>query len=119
MAEPLRNADELQKQLNEFQDLQRQLQFTISQRQQMLLQLEEIKMAEEALSKSEKSVYRAIGPLLIESSKADAVADLKEKRELFDMRSQMLSKQEEKLKPKLDELRTTLEKALRENKFSK
>jgi len=117
MAEPLRNAEELQKKLEEFQDMQRQLQMVSGQRQQIMLQLEEMKIAEDELSRSEKTVYRAIGSLLIESTKADATADLKSKRELFEMRVGVLAKQEEKLRPKFDELRATLEHALRENRM--
>jgi len=119
MAEPLRNTAELQKQLSEFQDTQRQLQFISAQRQQLVLQVEEIKVAEGELSKSEKGVYRAIGPLLVETSRADAVADLKSRKELFEMRVSVLAKQEDKLKPKFEELRAVLEKALRENKLSR
>lgn len=116
MAEPLRNADTLQKQLNEFQDVQRQLQMVAAQRQQMILQLEEVKMAEEELAKSDKGIYRTMGPLMIESTKADATADLKEKKELFDMRITILEKQEAKLKPRFTELREILEKALAQNR---
>jgi len=117
MAEPLRDPEELQKQLNEFQETQRQLQFVSTQRQQLQLQVEELKLAEEELGKSEKGgVYRAIGPLLVESSKADASADLKGKKELFEMRIGVLAKQEEKLRPRFDELRAALEKALKQNR---
>lgn len=119
MAEPLRNTAELQKQLNEFQETQRQLQFIAAQRQQLVLQVEEIKIAEGELSKADKGVYRAIGPLLVETSKSDASSDLKSRKELFEMRVSVLAKQEEKLKPRFEELRSTLEKALRENKLSR
>lgn len=117
MAEQLRNADELQKKLSEFQDLQRQLQMVSGQKQQLILQSEEIKMAEGELAKSEKGIYRFIGPLLIETTKADAGSDLKDKRELFEMRVSVLEKQEAKMRPKYDELRAELEKALREGKL--
>ena len=117
MAEQLRNADELQKKLAEFQDLQRQLQMVSSQKQQLIMQVEEIKMAESELTKSDKTVYRYIGPLLIETSKTDAGADLKDKRELFEMRVSVLEKQETKMRPNYDQLRNELEKALREGKL--
>ena len=117
MAEELRNADELQKNLVEFQDLQRQLQMVSGQKQQLIMQVEEIKMAEGELVKSDKTVYRFIGPLLIETTKTDASADLKDKRELFEMRVSVLDKQETKMRPKYDELRNSLEKALREGKL--
>lgn len=117
MAEPLRNTSELQKQVNDFQELQRQLQVVMAQRQQLILQVEEIKMAEEELSKADKGVYRAIGPLMIETSKSEASSDLKSRKELFEMRTNVLAKQEEKLRPKLEELRGVLEKALKENRL--
>jgi prefoldin beta subunit len=117
MAEQLRNADELQKKLAEFQDLQRQLQMVSGQKQQLIMQAEEIKMAEAELAKSDQTVYRYVGPLLIETNKTDAGADLKDKRELFEMRVSVLEKQETKMRPKYDELRNELEKALREGKL--
>lgn len=118
MAEPLRNTAELQKQLNEFQELQRQMQLIYAQKQQLTVQVQEIKIAQEELAKSEKSVYRYVGSVLIESSKAEATADLKDKIELFEMRLGVLDKQETKLKPRLVELRDSLEKMLREGKRS-
>ena len=118
MAEQLRNADELQKKLAEFQDLQRKLQMVSSQKQQLILQSEEIKMAEGELAKVEKGgVYRFIGPILVETSKSDATSDLKDRRELFEMRVSVLEKQETKMRPKYEELRGELEKALKEGKL--
>jgi len=117
MAEQLRNADELQKKLAEFQDLQRQLQMVSGQKQQLILQSEEIKMAEGELAKVDKGVYRFMGPILVETTKADAVADLKDKRELFELRVSVLEKQEAKMRPKYDDLRNELEKALKEGKL--
>jgi len=117
MAEQLRNADELQKKLAEFQDLQRQLQMVSGQKQQLILQSEEIKMAEGELAKVDKGVYRFMGPILVETTKADAVADLKDKRELFELRVSVLEKQEAKMRPKCDDLRNELEKALKEGKL--
>ena len=117
MAAELRNADDLQKKLAEFQDLQRQLQMVSGQKQQLIMQVEEIKMAEGELAKSDKTVYRYVGPLLIETNKADAGSDLKDKRELFEMRVSVLEKQETKMRPNYDLLRNELEKALREGKI--
>ncbi|VVC01487.1 Prefoldin subunit beta [uncultured archaeon] len=116
MAEALRNTAELQKQLTEFQDIQRQMQLIYAQKQQLTMQVQEIKIAQEELSKSEKGVYRYVGSIMIETSKADAGADLKDKLELFEMRLTVLDKQENKLKPRMDELRDSLEKMLRAGK---
>jgi len=121
MAEPLRDPQTLQQQLTEFQELQRQYQFMVSQRQQLSMQVEEIKMAEEELGKTEKggSIYQAIGGLLMETTKADASSTLKERKELFETRIIVLTKQEEKIRPKLEDLRNKLEAALSQNKVSR
>jgi prefoldin beta subunit len=116
MAEPLRNPNELQKQLSEFQDVQRQLQMIAAQKQQIIFQIEELKVAEEQLAKAEKGIYRYVGTVLIETTKTEAASDIKEKKDLFEMRLSMLDKQEAKLKPRFVELRDSLEKALKENR---
>lgn len=114
----LRNAEELQKKLAEFQDIQRQLQFISTQKQQLIIQVEEIKMAENELSKCSKGIYRYIGPILVESTKSDVSEALKERREIFEVRVSALEKQESKIRPRYDELRSELEKILREGKLS-
>ena len=114
MAQPLRNTAELQKQLGEFQDMQRQMQLIYAQKQQLTMQVQEMKIAQEELAKAEKSVYRYVGSVLIETSKSEATADIKDKVELFEMRLGVLDKQEAKLKPQLDTMRVSLEKMLRE-----
>ena len=120
MAEPLRDPQTLQSQLTEFQELQRQYQFMVSQRQQLSMQVEEIKIAEEELAKAEKgSIYQAIGGLLMETTKSDATSMLKERKELFETRITVLGKQEEKIRPKLEDLRNKLETALSQNKVSR
>jgi len=114
MAQPLRDPQALQQQLRDFQELQRQMQFILAQRQQLSLQVEEIKLAETEIAKVDKGIYRAIGPLLVETTKSEANTTLKERRELFETRITVLGKQEEKLRPRLDELRAKLEAALQQ-----
>ena len=119
MAQPLRDPQLLQQQLSDFQDMQRQMQFIIGQRQQLVLQVEEIKLAEAELAKADKGIYRAIGPLLVETTKSDASSTLKERRDLFEARIGVLGKQEEKVRPALEALRAKLETALTQNKTVK
>lgn len=113
MVEPIRDPEALQSQINEFQNIQQQLQLISMQIQQLKLQIEEIKLAEEELSKANKSVFRSVGPLLIETTKEEAKENLKNAKETFELRIKYLSKQEEKLRPKYEELRASLEKALK------
>ncbi|MCX8174966.1 MAG: prefoldin subunit beta [Candidatus Micrarchaeota archaeon] len=110
--EPLRDPQKLQKQLAEFQEVQRQLQLINIQRQQLTFQLEEVKAAQEELAKTDKKVYRAIGPLIVEGTKEEIAEDLKQRREIFEVRLSALAKQGEKLQPKFDELRASIEKMI-------
>ena len=114
MAEPMRNPGKLQEQINEFQNLQRQLQMIAIQHQQVQMQIEELKGAKEALLEAKGDVYMAVGNLIIQSTKAEAQKDVEEKIEVFGVRNSTLAKQEEKMRTRLDELRGELEKATRE-----
>lgn len=102
---------QLQEDLVEFQSLQRQLQVTMLQKQQYAVQLEELKLAGEELTRASGSIYRAIGTVIVQTSKEDAKKDVEEKSEAFGMRLGALAKQEEKLRKRLFELRDRLEAA--------
>ena len=112
MAEPVRDPKKLQSQVDEFQNLQRQLQMVSMQRQQVQMQIEEMNMATEELKTASGKVFRAIGNLLIETSVAAAKKEMTEKLETFEVRNGSLGKQEEKLRARSEELRAYLEKAL-------
>ena len=80
------------------------------QKQQLFIQSAEIDNALKALEGvSGEKVYRAAGPLLIETTKADSEKKLKDDKELSATRLKMIEKQETKLTEKLDELRTELQ----------
>ncbi|MDE1798011.1 MAG: prefoldin subunit beta [Candidatus Micrarchaeota archaeon] len=114
MAEPIRDPKKLQQSLDEFQSLQRQLQFFTVQRQQVAMQVEELKAAQDALKDASGVVYKAVGNLLIETSKSEANKDLSEKIETFEVRAGTMAKQEEKMRARSDALREELEKMTRE-----
>jgi prefoldin beta subunit len=107
-----KNADELERQISEFQNMTRQLQVVSMQKQQMQMQVEEMKMAREELGKKGKGViYRATGSILIETTREEAGGDIKDKLETFELRVTTLGKQEDKLRAKLIEMRSVLEAA--------
>jgi len=109
-------ADVTEQQISEINNLQRQLQMIMMQRQQLSLGVEEMTMAELELSKSKGAVYRAAGALLIESNKEDAQKEIKEKLETTNLRLAVLGKQEEKLKTRFNELREKIEGAMKQKK---
>jgi prefoldin beta subunit len=84
------------------------------QKQQMTLQTADIDNALAALEKVDKQkVYEAVGPLLIESTKADSEKKLTESKEMIAARTQMLDKQEKKLTEKLKELSSEIQSEIR------
>lgn len=105
----MKNDPELEKSLMEYQNIERQLQNITLQKHQLQLQLNEIKQAEEELKKSSGDVYKSIGSIMIKSSSEDAQKDLKERKELSELRTVTLTKQEEKLRTYLTSLQKKLE----------
>lgn len=112
MAEPLRDPKGLQAQVEEFQKTQRQLSLIASQRQQMLMQIEEMRMAQEYLkgTKTESEIYKAVGNLLIQSDKKSANKEIDDRLEVFEVREKTLKKQEDTLREKMDKMRKEIEK---------
>ena len=92
---------ELEKSLVEYENFERQLQVLVLQKHQLQLQLNEISLAQEEIKKVRGDVYKSIGSVMVKSSAEDAEKDLKERKELSDMRLSTLAKQEEKLRSSL------------------
>ncbi|MEM3031068.1 MAG: prefoldin subunit beta [Candidatus Micrarchaeia archaeon] len=103
---------ETEQRIGEFRNLQNQLQMTLLQKQSVQAQLDEIGEASEELKKSKGAVYRSVGTLLIASTREEAEKDLAEKKELLGVRLNVLTRQEEKLRERLNELKAKIEQAL-------
>jgi prefoldin beta subunit len=116
--EPIRDPKKLQEGIIQFQDLQRKVQVYEAQTQQMQMQIEELKMAQDAIKNSSGKVYKAIGTMLVETKRDDAKAELVEKVELLEVRLKTLKKQDEKTKEEIDNLRKELEKMTQQMKSS-
>jgi prefoldin beta subunit len=105
---------QVQERLLRLQQLQQTLQSVLVQKQQVEIELTEI---EQALSELEKMsddavIYKAIGSLLVKSEKAKTVADLNERKELFNTRASVLGKQEERLRSQIKDLQAKLQQDL-------
>jgi len=97
------------KDIENYQVMQQQLQIIMLQKQQLQMQTDEMNHALEELGKSSGTVYRIVGPIVIQSAKDEVSKDLQSKREEFNSRVELLGKQEERLKKNLIELRKTIE----------
>jgi len=106
---------QLQDKLAQFQNLQGQMQLISMQKQQLFLQSADADNALGALEKSDATakVYRAAGPILIETTKDASEKKLKEDKELSEAKLKMIEKQEAKLAEKLEELRNEIQGMLK------
>src|SRR3989338_7862377 len=84
---------------------QQQLQALLMQREQLNLQLLELKTAITELEKTaEKQVYKLAGPVLVKKPVEEVLADLKEKQELVTLRLQAIEKSETRTKERMQVL---------------
>lgn len=105
-----RNADpELEKKLIEYENAEKQLQMLLLQKHQIQLQLNEIKLATEELKKAKGDIYKSAGSIMMRSTREEAEKDLKEKKELFELRLNTITKQDEKLRETLSVLQRDLQ----------
>ncbi len=105
---------QVQERLLRLQQVQRNLQAIMAQKQRVDLELAEIGQAATELTAltEEAVIYKSIGSLLIKSGKAKVETDLKERKEILDTRVEVLTKQEERLRTQLNQLQTKLKRDL-------
>ena len=106
---------QVQQRLLRLQQLQQTLQGVLTQKQQLELELNEV---EQALSELEKLtdaavIYKSIGSLLVKSKKTKVTTELNERKELLNMRINVLGKQEERLRTQVKNLQEKLQRDLR------
>lgn len=100
---------ELEKALVEYQNFERQLQSVVLQKHQLQLQVNELGLAQDELKKAKGEVFKSIGSVMIKTTKDEAEKDLKERKDLAEIRLNTLNKQEEKLRTHLDSVQAKLE----------
>lgn len=100
----------LQKQVERLQQVQQNMQMIQMQKQQLEIERIESEKALEELKKAgdDQVVYKQAGSILIRSTKADLVGTLDERKALASTRSQVLAKQEGRLKESLKEIEATI-----------
>ncbi|UCB60775.1 MAG: prefoldin subunit beta [Candidatus Bathyarchaeota archaeon] len=105
---------QVQERLLRLQQLQRNLQAISAQKQQVELELTETDQAlTELAGLTEKAViYKSIGSLLVRSEKGKVEAELKERKGVLDTRTQVLGKQEARLRQQFNQLQAKLKRDL-------
>ena len=107
--------ENIQHQLNQFQQLQQQAQAVTMQIQNVEVQIQESETALEELNKTDENaeVFKQAGNLLIKVDYAQAVEDMNEKLETLKLRKQTMARQEERVMKKLEEMQTNIKAAMK------
>ena len=105
---------QVQERLLRLQQRQQTLQAVLTQKQQLELELTEV---EQALGELEKMtddavIYKSVGSLLVKSERPKVTSELNERKDLLNMRVNVLGKQEERLRSQIKELQTRLQQDL-------
>jgi prefoldin beta subunit len=103
---------ELEKLTREYQMVQEQLQSLAMQREQFASQKEEQKEAMEQVEKATGKVFLAIGGAIVETTKAEALKNLKERQDSTELRLSLVGKQHDEFAKKERSMRDEITKAL-------
>jgi prefoldin beta subunit len=105
---------QVQNQLAQLQQVQQQAQALVQQKGQVEMLLRETETALEELNKAAEDsiIYKAAGELLIKVQKAEVIKDLEEKKDNLDIRLKSLSRQEERIQARFQQLQEQLKQAL-------
>ncbi|KON29303.1 hypothetical protein AC482_06900 [miscellaneous Crenarchaeota group-15 archaeon DG-45] len=105
---------DIQERLARLQQLQSTLQSLVIQKQRLELEQRETERALKTLEgiPPGTKVYRSVGAILVERDRDEVISELSERRDFLEMRSKVLSKQEEKTRERLDSLQKRLQQEL-------
>ena len=106
--------ENIQNQLNQFQQLQQQAQAVSMQVQNVEIQIQETEKALEELKKTDENteVFKQAGTLLIKVEYADALAEMEDKLETLQLRKHTMARQEERVVKKLEEMQASIKTAM-------
>ena len=106
--------ENIQNQLNQFQQLQQQAQAVTMQIQTVEVQIQETERALEELNKTDENteVFKQAGTLLIKFDYNAALEDMEDKLETLKLRKQTMSRQEERVMKKLEQMQMDIQSAM-------
>lgn len=90
--------------MQQLQLLEQSLQQLLLQKQAFQAQLMEVESAQEG-AKSTEEIYKIVGNILIKAKKDEVEKELKEKKDMLDIRVKSIEKQEDSVKERVKALR--------------
>lgn len=106
---------ETQTKIAQLQLLQQNLQTLLIQKQQFQLQMNEMDSALSELTEA-KRAYKIIGNIMLLSTRESIEKDLKEKKDMVELRLKNIEAQEERFRKKAEELQQEVVKELKKEK---
>ena len=106
----------MQQQLAQFEQLRQQIQLVSNQRVNLEARAKELESTLEELDKIEGStqIYRSVGSLFVKAeNKDEVIAQLKEEKETAEVRVKTVTKQEDQLKERYNDLQHELQDSLK------
>lgn len=105
--------ENIAKKIQELQLIEQTLQNIMMQKQTFQLELNETLSAIEELSNAKDDVYKIVGQIMIKSKKDSLDKEMKDKKNLLELRVKNLDKQEDSLKDRLEKLREEVMKEIK------
>lgn len=105
---------QIQNQLAQLQQLQQQAQAVMTQKAQIEGLIRETEAALKELEKSpdDAVIYKSVGELLFKSEKPKLLEELKERKDMMDIRLKTMAKQEERIQGRFNQLQEQLKMSL-------
>jgi len=104
---------ETQEQIRELQSLEQNLQSLLMQKQAFQMELSETENALSEISKTSSEVYKMIGQIMIKSDREKIDKELKQKKDIINLRLKSIDKQEQELEKRGEELKEVVMKKLK------
>ncbi len=108
--------EETEKKIQELQTIEQNLQQILMQKQAFQMELNETETAEKELKNAKGDVYKIVGQIMVKSNKSETEKELKEKKDLLQLRLKAIEKQESSLTEKLTNLREEIVGNIGDNK---
>ncbi|MCS6785353.1 MAG: prefoldin subunit beta, partial [Candidatus Caldarchaeum sp.] len=94
--------------------LQQSLALILSEKQRIEAELAEVSSALEEVNKMDDGavIYKAVGPVLVQSTKTKIAAELTERKELADTRLKVIERQESRARAQIESLQKEVQRLL-------
>jgi len=105
---------QVQNQIAQLQQLQQQAQALLSQKSQIEMILRETESAVKELEASAEGavIYKSVGEVLFKADRDKLIEELKDKKDVLDLRMKTLAKQEERIQKRFTQLQDQLKVSL-------